>query len=99
MLKLSGISNSFKRDIKRVKAQGKKYKLLETVLTMLLEGVPLPQKYYNHKLTGNPCNSCVLIIGYGPHYINLILLIIDFKFRKLFKYFNIIQLAEFIQIR
>lgn len=53
MLQLSGISSAFKRDIKRVKAQGKKFELLEDVINSLLEEKQLPVKYCNHKLTGN----------------------------------------------
>ena len=53
MLKLSGASNSFKRDIKRVKLQGKNFELLDDVVKMLLEEKQLLTKYCNHKLTGN----------------------------------------------
>lgn len=53
MLKLSGVSNVFKRDIKRIKSQGKKFELLDEIIILLLEEKKLPAKYCNHKLIGN----------------------------------------------
>ena len=40
--------------------RGTDFKLLETVLNLLAEGSPLPEKYRNHTLTGNyaGCSEC-----------------------------------------
>lgn len=47
------MSSSFKRDIKRVKAQGKQFPLLNEVVRLLLDENQLPMRYQNHKLTGS----------------------------------------------
>lgn len=46
-------SNAFKRDIKRVKKQGRKFDLLDEVVELLENKQPLPEYYRNHKLTGD----------------------------------------------
>ena len=46
-------SNVFKRDIKQVRSQGKKFDLLNEVVNLLLNQESLPLRYCNHKLTGN----------------------------------------------
>lgn len=43
----------FRRDYKLCKKRGLSLALLETVIQMLLEQTPLPDKYRDHALTGN----------------------------------------------
>ncbi len=46
-------SKSFEKDIKRLqKAGGYDFSEFDKVLTMLINEVPLPPKYHNHKLIG-----------------------------------------------
>lgn len=52
MLKIR-YSSRFKKDFKTVVKRGYDIKLLEEVLTLLLEEQILPQKYLDHTLTGN----------------------------------------------
>lgn len=47
------IENSFERDLKKMRKRGKDLSKLKKVLLFLEEGVSLPEKYRNHKLTGN----------------------------------------------
>ncbi|MDR2359939.1 MAG: type II toxin-antitoxin system YafQ family toxin [Oscillospiraceae bacterium] len=49
---------SFKKDYKRVKRQGKDMALLESVITMLCQGDPLPPKYLDHALRGGEYEGC-----------------------------------------
>ena len=46
-------TNQFKKDLKRVKRQGKDLTRLEKVVDMLSAGKTLPLKYNNHTLKGN----------------------------------------------
>ncbi len=43
----------FKKDYKRIKKRGYNFKLLEDVLSLLVEGELLPQKYRDYPLIGN----------------------------------------------
>ena len=47
------VTNSFKRDLKRVKARHFGLNLLKTVVDLLVEGSPLPKKYRDHALSNN----------------------------------------------
>lgn len=46
-------SNSFKKDYKLIKKQGKDISLLDKVIPILLSGEKLPRKYKDHQLKGN----------------------------------------------
>lgn len=46
-------TRQFKKDIKRLKKQGKYLKKLYTVIQILYESNPLERKYRDHKLVGN----------------------------------------------
>ena len=52
MLELA-VTNQFKKDLKRIRKQGKDLNLLENVLQLLLEEQVLDIKYRDHALTGN----------------------------------------------
>jgi mRNA interferase YafQ len=52
MLKIK-YSSRFKKDFKTIVKRGYDIKLLEEVLNILIEEKTLPQKYFNHPLTGN----------------------------------------------
>ena len=52
MLELA-VTNQFKKDLKRIRKQGKDLNLLENVLQLLLEEQVLDIKYRDHSLTGN----------------------------------------------
>ncbi len=43
----------FKKDLKLAKKQGKNLDLLKKVITLLMSGEELPQKYKDHTLIGN----------------------------------------------
>lgn len=45
--------SQFKKDFKRIIKQGKNSKDLELILSMLIEGKPIPDKYRNHPLIGD----------------------------------------------
>ncbi|MDD6788953.1 MAG: type II toxin-antitoxin system YafQ family toxin [Lachnospira sp.] len=47
------VTNQFKKDLKRVRKQGKDLYLLQNVLQKLLEETVLDSKYRDHALTGN----------------------------------------------
>lgn len=51
---------AFKRDFKRIKKRGYDLRLLEKVLTLLAEQVPLPPEYRDHELIGDykGCREC-----------------------------------------
>jgi len=53
-------SSSFKRDVKKIKKRKKDMKKLRVLLSLLLEDKRIPQKYCNHKLSGNytDCWEC-----------------------------------------
>ena len=46
-------SSKFKKDYKLIKKRGYDLSLLKQVITMLAEGITLPEKYYDHDLKGN----------------------------------------------
>lgn len=46
-------SSRFKRDIKKIKKQGKNLSDLKAVINLLLREQPLPEKYQDHNLSGN----------------------------------------------
>lgn len=46
-------TSKFKKDIKLVKKQGKNLNNLYSVIQMLADGKALPQKFYDHSLTGS----------------------------------------------
>lgn len=52
MLKLV-VTNRFKKDMKRLKKQGKDHKKLQNLLDMLVNGQPLPKSYHRHRLSGD----------------------------------------------
>ena len=43
----------FRKDLKKAIRRGYNIKLLEEVVDTLAAGIPLPEKYRDHKLTGN----------------------------------------------
>lgn len=47
------VTNSFKRDFKKVKKRGCDIELMNDVVDMLLAGEPLPENNRDHALTGN----------------------------------------------
>lgn len=47
------VTSQFKKDLKRVRKQGKELNLLQNVLQMLLDENELDVKYRDHALTGN----------------------------------------------
>ena len=47
------VTNSFKRDLKRIHKQGKNLDHLFEVIDQLSEGMTLDAKYHDHKLSGN----------------------------------------------
>lgn len=47
------VTNQFKKDLKRVRKQGKDLYLLQNVLQKLLKETVLDSKYRDHALTGN----------------------------------------------
>lgn len=47
------VTNQFKKDLKRIRKQGKDLNHLQNVLQMLLDGIILDAKYRDHALTGN----------------------------------------------
>lgn len=51
---------TFKRDYKRIKKRGYDTRLLEKVITILVEGKPLPLEYRDHPLSGDysGCREC-----------------------------------------
>ena len=49
-------TNSFNRDLKRMKRRGKNIEKLRNVLECLINEKPLSHKHRDHKLTGNYTN-------------------------------------------
>ncbi len=47
------LTNSFKRDYKKIVKRGYDIKLMETVVDILLTGESLPEKNKDHALSGN----------------------------------------------
>jgi len=54
------LSTSYKRDLKKVKKQGKNVTLLESVIKIIASGEQLEAKYRDHALRGNfsGCREC-----------------------------------------
>ena len=52
MLKLD-IARQFKKDLKKIKKQGKQLQKIDTVIDLLRKEYNLPKKYRDHSLTGN----------------------------------------------
>ena len=52
--------STFKKDFKRVIKRGYQISLMETVIDMLANEIPLPPKYKDHPLAGNyaDCREC-----------------------------------------
>ena len=52
----------FKKDVKRIKKQGKSISLVEEIVNLILENKTLDAKYKDHKLKGeyNNCRECHL---------------------------------------
>lgn len=46
-------TKKFKKDLKNIIRSGYDISLLDKVVTILLQGKPLPEKYKDHNLTGN----------------------------------------------
>ncbi|MDE2089561.1 MAG: type II toxin-antitoxin system YafQ family toxin [Gammaproteobacteria bacterium] len=46
-------SGQFKRDVKRAEKRGKDMGKLRTLLTLLIQGKPLPREYRDHPLKGD----------------------------------------------
>ena len=46
-------TSQFKKDYKLAKKQGHNMELLKQVIAMLADGVPLPEQYKDHSLSGN----------------------------------------------
>lgn len=46
-------SGQFKRDVKQAQKRGKDMEKLKALLTLLIEGSPLPSIYLDHPLKGN----------------------------------------------
>lgn len=53
-------TSQFKKDLKLMKKRGNDLTLLEEVLSLLVDGKPLAEKYRNHTLTGDfvGCSEC-----------------------------------------
>ena len=47
------LTSLFKKDYKRMKKRGRDMEKLDEVVTMLLNGTPLPWKYQDHALSGD----------------------------------------------
>ena len=47
------VTNQFKRDLKRIRKQGKDLSMLQNILQILVEEKDLDAKYCDHALTGN----------------------------------------------
>ena len=56
-------SNKYKKDLKLLQKRGYNLDLLDTVIDLLIEGKPLPQKYHDHDLHGNfeGCRECHIL--------------------------------------
>ena len=53
-------SKKFQKDLKKVKSRGYNINLLAEVIQLLADGKTLPQRYQDHKLSGNVkgCREC-----------------------------------------
>lgn len=52
-MRLPSYSGQFKRDVKQSKKRGKDMDKLKTLLSLLIEGKPLPALYLDHPLKGD----------------------------------------------
>lgn len=54
------LTNSFKKDLKKVSKRGKNIEKLEKVINQLQVGIKLDKNYRNHQLIGDwfPCLEC-----------------------------------------
>lgn len=50
------VTSKFKKDYKQAIKRGKERKLIEEVVDLLVNGITLPEKYSDHKLSGNYSN-------------------------------------------
>lgn len=57
---IPGYQKKFKKDIKKLKKQGKKIEKLKTIMHSLIHEQPLDKKYLNHPLEGEykDCMEC-----------------------------------------
>lgn len=57
------MSNRFKRDYKLAQKRGYDISLLKEVVSILASGEQLPEKYYDHPLSGNykGCRECHIL--------------------------------------
>lgn len=57
------ISSKYKKDLKLLLKRGYNLDLLDTVIDLLIEGKPLPEKYHDHDLHGNfeGCRECHIL--------------------------------------
>ena len=46
-------TTQFRKDVKRIKKQGKDFRILESVMNFIAQKIPLPPKLSNHVLRGN----------------------------------------------
>ena len=46
-------TNQFRRDYKRIQKRGQEMEKLKAIITLLISGEPLPEKYKDHPLQGN----------------------------------------------
>ena len=46
-------TNKFEKDLKKISKQGKDLSLIQKVIDMLVENIPLPSKNKDHQLKGN----------------------------------------------
>ncbi len=53
MTRIIRSTSQFKKDVKRQKKRGKDFKEFKGLVNKIIEGVPLPSKYRDHKLLGN----------------------------------------------
>ena len=53
-------TKKFQKDLKKVKSRGYNINLLAEVIKLLADGKTLPQRYQDHKLSGNfkGCREC-----------------------------------------
>lgn len=57
------LSSQFRKQLKMAKKRGKQLDKLETVVDILANDLPLPEKYRDHALTGNWVNHRECHIG------------------------------------
>lgn len=52
-MRQAAYSGQFKRDVKQARKRGRDMGKLQALLTLLIEGDPLPARYADHALRGN----------------------------------------------